>query len=122
MLSHGLGRRFPLLWGVLTCVYATAVVYRAVIMDALPGLASFAGFSAVAAVWLDYSAFVHDRLVLRVWVLLSLLAAAGFNAAIIAKGLSHAHSFAVGRSLITLLFLFLLYDKTRDVIAQRGLP
>jgi len=120
MLSHGISRRFPLLWGMLTCTYALAVGYRAIVSHVPPGLPSFAGFSAVGAVWLDYFAFVRDRILLRLCVLVSLLAAAGFNAAILAKGIADAHTLSPGRAIVTLLFLFLLYDKTRDVIAQRG--
>ena len=89
-------------------------------LHAPPGLPSFAGFSAVAAVWADYFAFVRDRILLRLCVLLSLLAAIGFNTAIIARRILETQTLSAGRTLVTLLFLFLLYDKTHDVIVQRG--
>jgi hypothetical protein len=120
LLSNGLGRRFPLLWGLLTATYAAGVVYRALVTHIPPGLPSFAGISAVTAVWLDYLTFVRDRLLLRYGVLLSLLAALVLNTAIIARRILEAHTLSVGRMLATLLFLLLLADKARDIITQRG--
>ena len=117
--SPGFVRRFPLLWGTLTATYAFAIAYRAVVLQLPPGLPTFAGFSAVAAVWLDYYAFVRSRILLRFGVILSLLTAAGFNAAILAQRAIAGQAFSFGRLLATLLFLFLFGDKMRAVIVRR---
>lgn len=107
-------------------MYAAAVIYRAIVYDVAPGYPTFAGFSAILAVWLDYYSFVRSRFWLRLGVIAAVFASVALNLTIITRLILEGRSVPLGRSAFTLLFLILLYDKTRDVLAHRakfkGLP
>jgi hypothetical protein len=95
-------RRLAILWGVLTGVYVAAVLYRSIALRKPVALPTYAGFSAVAAVWFTLADAVHPRDLWRASAITSLLASIALNAAIIAR------AFTISRAIPGLRIVFTL--------------
>jgi len=108
------------MWAFLTAGYACAVGYRASVDHIAPGIPTFAGFSAVLAVWLDFYAFFHSHLLARITVLIALFATISLNIEIITNRVVHGRALPFGRLAFTLIFAVLLYDKARGWFTPHG--
>jgi hypothetical protein len=84
-VNHAAALRLILLWGALTGVYMAAVLYRIIAMREPVALPTYAGFTAVAAVWFALADAVHPRDLWGASAITSLLASIALNAAIIAR-------------------------------------
>jgi hypothetical protein len=104
--------RLVILWGALTGVYLAAVIYRVVVLHEPVGLPTYAGFSAVAAVWFSLLDAVHPREALRIGAIASLGASIIANAAIISRAFVASRGTPVLRILFTLLLLIALLNST----------
>ena len=114
-------RQFAVLWGLLTAVYLGTTLYRALAYHISPAYPTYAGRSAVLAVWLDIFAVVRSRTILRLAVMLTLLSSVLLSGAVVVTAALHGRRLLIGRTAFTILFAILLYQKTRDMIAQRRL-
>jgi hypothetical protein len=106
--------RLTVLWAVLTGAYLAVVLYRATALHTALGLSSYAGFSAVAAVWFALIDTVHPHEVLRAGAITALLASITLNAAIISLTFRTDPATSAARVIFTLLlFAGLLTTKFR---------
>ena len=121
LADHAAARRFTLFWGGLTGVYLAAVFYRLLALHHAPGLPTYAGFSAVTAVWLALGDSLHPRSALRIGAMVSLFASVTLNAAVITRTVVSGRAVPVARSLFTLLLLVELLRMTLRELRQLNL-
>lgn len=111
-------RRFTRLWGALTGVYLATVLYRLFALHHTPGLPTYAGLSAIAAVWLSLfdAGSPHD--VFRLGAITSLFASVTLNLAVITRAVVAGRTIPVTRSLFTILLMICLFRMTWQELRQ----
>jgi hypothetical protein len=114
-LLHAGVLRLLVLWGALTGVYLGAVLYRVIALGAPVALPTYAGFSAIAAVWFALVDAVHPRDALRAATITSLAASIALNAAIISRAIVTSRAIPVLRVVFTLLLFAGLLSTTLRV-------
>jgi hypothetical protein len=112
-IELGLVRRFPFLWGMLTATYGFAVAYRALAQSILPGLPTFAAFTAITAVWLGFFQFVHTRRVLRIGIVVTIAATILLNTASIVSSALNGKGLLIEQSVFTIMFVYVLLAKVQ---------
>ena len=109
---HTTALRLTILWGALTVVYLTAVAHRVIALGEPVALPTYAGFSAIAAVWFTLVDSVHPRDVWKAGAITSLLGSIVLNAAIISRAYMTSRTIPALRVLFTLLLFAGLLSTT----------
>ena len=104
-------RALPPLWAVVTVGYFLMAGYRTVEKGHLPGLPSAAGAAAVAAVWLEIADRIHGTPITGFMVTCALWLTLVTNAYVAGAMYRSTGNVPVLRSLLSLLFAYLLIDK-----------
>ena len=104
-------RALPPFWAVVTVGYFLMAGYRTVETRHLPGLPSAAGAAAVAAVWLEMFDRTHGTPMTGLLVTCALWLTLVTNGYVAAAAYRSSGNVPVIRSLLSLIFAYLLIDK-----------
>ena len=108
-------KRFPLLWGIFTCVYAGLVIYRTKALGVGPDVSTLASCFAITAVWLDVIDVTHASVQIRYGVLVAIVMTLVTNVLVGISMFLSGKGVSLERLALTALFLVILRDRTADM-------
>jgi hypothetical protein len=110
-------RALQAFWTMVTFAYVLLTGYRALALGRLPGFSTAAGMAAVGAVWLEIADRVYATALTGLMAVTSLWLTLLGNGYVARATYVHTGNVPVTRTLLSLLFAFLLIRKFKELLA-----